>query len=91
MKYATDDTFYYVKYVRVSADEQREGISIDFQSDKIDEWINRQSGKWVCIGEFQEDFTGFEYERPEGADIGAMPDSEATRYRCISGPRREIL
>ncbi len=65
MKYATDDTFYYVKYVRVSADEQREGISIDFQSDKIDEWINRQSGKWVCIGEFQEDFTGFEYERPE--------------------------
>src|SRR5215216_5130848 len=60
-----DEVYYYVKYSRVSSDEQREGISIDFQIDKIDEWVERQSGKWICIGEFLEDYSGFEYERPE--------------------------
>lgn len=65
MKLAIEETIYYVKYLRVSTDEQREGISIDFQGDKIDEWIERQAGTWVCVGTFQENFTGFEYERPE--------------------------
>lgn len=61
----TNDTFYYVAYSRISTDEQREGISIDYQIDRISEWVSRQSGTWVCVGEFQEDYTGFEYERPE--------------------------
>lgn len=57
--------YYYVKYARVSSDEQREGISIDFQIGRIDTWVAQQAGRWICVGEFLEDASGFEYERPE--------------------------
>jgi site-specific DNA recombinase len=60
-----DDIFHYVKYARVSTDEQREGISVEFQLDRIDAWVAAQRGQWVCVGEFLEDASGFEYERPE--------------------------
>ena len=60
-----EETMYYVAYSRVSTDEQKNGISLDFQLQKIQQWVERQSGTWVCIQEFKEDCTGYEYERPQ--------------------------
>src|SRR5436305_688606 len=67
---------YYAAYSRVSLDEQRKGISPDDQMQRIHPWARQQSTPFELayyIGqdgrehsaEFYEDYTGFEYERPE--------------------------
>lgn len=61
----TDDVFYYVAYARVSTDEQRNGESVESQITRINTWISSQEGSWINVADFLEDYTGYEYNRPE--------------------------
>jgi site-specific DNA recombinase len=67
---------YYAAMSRVSLDEQRKGISPQDQTRRIHEWAANQSQPFVLANyvgkdgntysaEFYEDYSGFEYERPE--------------------------
>lgn len=61
-----DNVFYYAAYARVSSAEQaKDAISIDFQLAEIHKWAKSQTGTWICVGEYFEDFDGHEYDRPE--------------------------
>lgn len=56
---------YYAAYARVSSDEQREGESVESQLQRIQRWVDAQTIPFVCVAELKEDFTGYEWERPE--------------------------
>jgi site-specific DNA recombinase len=69
-------TLYFAAYSRVSLDEQRKGISPEDQVRRIHEWTSQQPMLFALAeyegadakqhpAEFYEDFSGFEYERPE--------------------------
>jgi site-specific DNA recombinase len=70
------ETLYYAAYSRVSLDEQRKGISPIDQLRRINEWARNSNMRFELAqyegrdgklypAEFLEDFSGFEYERPE--------------------------
>lgn len=66
----------FAAYSRVSLDEQRKGISPEDQIRRIHEWTRQQPTMYALAeyegadgevhhAEFYEDYTGFDYERPE--------------------------
>jgi len=77
---------------RVSSDEQNKGTSPDDQIRRCAEYARMQG--FTVVAEFREDYTGYEFERPEFDKIREMfAKGQADTLICLSGDRlaRSVL